>query len=91
MRSSSIAYGRTAEHAKQLAAGLARLPAGFIAEVCPLCKGEGERSQLFTAGCGGGYHRSIAGCDFCDGTGLLQGTKPAPDSVREQVLNAANR
>jgi hypothetical protein len=45
--------------------------------------------QTFTIGCGLGTTKMHAGCDVCDGTGLLQVNKPAPTSVREQVLNAA--
>lgn len=85
----SIAYGRTAEHAASLKRGLARLPSNFAAEICWACDGAGERKQTFTAGCGGGYFSSMSGCDYCDGTGLLQGDKPAPASVREQVINVS--
>lgn len=85
----SIAYGREAEHAAELKAGMARLPSGFIAEICWGCDGRGEREEMFTHGCGGGYYRSRTGCDYCDGTGLQQAGKPAPASVREQVINAA--
>lgn len=85
----SIAYGHEAEHARQLQAGLAKLPYNFVAEICDTCKGRGEYEQTFTAGCGGGYYHSHSGCDYCDGTGLLQNHKPAPASVRAQVLNAA--
>ena len=85
----SIAYGHTAEHAAQLVRGLECLPANFIAAVCDICKGHGEYKQTYTAGCGMGSYRSTGGCDYCDGTGLLQGSKPAPDSVRNQVIEAA--
>lgn len=85
----SIAYGRTKEHAAQLRAGLAALPSSFAARVCGSCNGEGQYEQTFTAGCGGGYYHSMSGCDYCDGTGLMQGRQPAPASVRGQVLNAA--
>jgi DnaJ-class molecular chaperone len=66
-----------------------KMPVGFVAAVCDACHGRGERKQMFTAGCGGGYYGTMSGCDYCDGTGLLQAGKPAPASVREQVLNAA--
>lgn len=85
----SIAYGREQEHAAELKAGLARLPSEFIARICILCGGAGQRRQMFTAGCGGGYYHAMSGCDYCDGTGLLQGSEPAPASVREQVLQAS--
>lgn len=85
----SIAYGREKEHAAELKRGLAKMPSDFIASICGLCDGEGQYRQTFTAGCGGGYHQSMSGCDFCDGTGLLQCSQPAPASVREQVLHAS--
>lgn len=85
----SIAYGREAEHAAELARGLKALPNSFCAELCWCCKGRGEYLQTFTIGCGLGTTKMHAGCDVCDGTGLLQVNKPAPTSVREQVLNAA--
>ncbi|RWO20711.1 hypothetical protein [Mesorhizobium sp.] len=84
----SIAYGREKEHAAELRAGLQRMQTGFLAEICGLCHGEGQYEQMYTAGCGGGYFRSMGGCDYCDGTGLRQGGKPAPRSVVEQVGNA---
>lgn len=87
----SIAYGREKEHAAELKTGLAKMPAGFMADICPSCDGEGQRMDTYTAGCGGGYYRAMGGCDYCDGTGLLQAYKPAPKSVREQVLTAARR
>ncbi|KRB22716.1 hypothetical protein ASE05_16170 [Mesorhizobium sp. Root172] len=84
----SIAYGREEEHAAELRAGLAKMQEGFLARICDLCNGEGQRNQMYTAGCGGGYFRSMGGCDYCDGRGLLQGSRPAPASVVEQVANA---
>jgi hypothetical protein len=87
----SIAYGRTKQHAAQLRAGLARLPADFAARLCGVCNGEGEYEQTFTHGCGGGYYRAMSGCDHCDDTGLMQGRSPAPASVLEQVLGAARQ
>lgn len=85
----SIAHGREDEHAAELKAGLAKLPSNFIAEICWGCDGRGASKQLFTAGCGGGYYHTISGCDYCNGTGLLQCDLAAPASVREQVLTAA--
>ncbi|TIU88831.1 MAG: hypothetical protein E5W06_00240 [Mesorhizobium sp.] len=84
----SIAYGREKEHAAELRAGLRQMQAGFLAELCGLCSGEGQYEQMYTAGCGGGYFRSMGGCDYCNGTGLRQGAGPAPISVVEQVTNA---
>jgi DnaJ-class molecular chaperone len=87
----SIAYGRTREHAEELRSGLATLSTGFLARICPLCDGEGQRRQHYNIGCGQGMTTMVGRCDYCDGTGLMQGSKPAPVSVREQVLNAARR
>lgn len=86
----SIARGCEVEHAAALKRGIEALPHEFAASVCSTCKGRGSYEQTYTAGCGGGYYRSQGGCDYCDGTGLIQGTKPAPASVRNQVLCAAS-
>lgn len=86
----SIAYGREDEHAAELKRGLEQLP-DFAAAICFACDGKGQYRQTFTAGCGRGYYKTMSGCDYCDGTGLLQGSKPAPASVREQVLVASRR
>lgn len=88
MAAYSIAYGREQEHAAELRAGLDKMQTGFLARICPQCNGEGQYSQMYTAGCGGGYFRSMGGCDYCEGHGLLQGSKPAPASVVEQVALA---
>jgi hypothetical protein len=89
MRPWSIAYGKEKEHAAALVKGFYALPLGFNAELCHGCGGEGQRRQMFTAGCGGGYFHSMAGCDICDGTGVMQGGRPAPMSVLNQILTAA--
>jgi len=64
---------------------------------CPCCDGKGEYKQMYTAGCGGGYYRSMGPCDMCrddhPGAGIWQGTgfvyknslKPVPRSVVEQI------
>lgn len=91
MTAYSIAHGDTKAHAARLRVGLATLPQGFAACICEICDGRGEYEQTYTHGCGRGYYRAVGGCDYCDGTGLLQGQKAAPDSVRMQVLNAAER
>lgn len=77
------------EHAARLALGLARLGPLYVGSICFLCAGEGRREQTYTAGCGGGYYRSFGPCDWCNGRGLMQGTSAAPESVVQQVLNAA--
>jgi len=87
-----IPFGENEEHAARLKQGLALMHPEFSAYVCNVCDGKGAYSQKYTAGCGHGYFQSMGPCDYCRGTGLCQGSgcyNPAPDSVREQVLNAA--
>jgi DnaJ-class molecular chaperone len=90
----SIAHGRTTEHAEQLRLGLSRMHPEFTAYLCTVCDGRGEYRQNYNAGCGGGMFRSMGPCEYCDATGLCQGAgvrNPAPDSVREQVLQASTQ
>jgi hypothetical protein len=87
----SIAYGRTEEHAKELRRGLEALGPNFLAQLCPLCNGEGQYRQVYNLGCGQGMTRSLGGCDYCGKLGLLQGSKPAPLSVMYQVIEAGRR
>lgn len=64
---------------------------GFSAYVCELCGGTGQRKQMYTAGCGGGYYHSMGDCEYCY-AGLCQGSgfiNPAAPSVLYQVLVAA--
>lgn len=86
----SIAYGKTDEHSKQLEVGLKKLGPDFIAEICPVCMGHGQHEQTYTLGCDLGYIKMMGVCDWCNGTGLLQGTVEAPLSVVNQVLNAGS-
>jgi DnaJ-class molecular chaperone len=88
MTAFSIAHGHVEEHAKALTAGLSKLPSNFLAKVCVICKGYGEYEQTYCDG-PNGRMRLTGGCDYCDGTGLVIGHKPAPESVLEQVLQAA--
>lgn len=87
----SIAYGRTKEHAQELKRGLNALGPNFLAYLCPLCDGEGQRRQVYNIGCGQGMTRSLGGCDYCGKLGLLQAHKPAPLSVMYQVIEAGRR
>lgn len=90
MAAFSIApFGREQEHAAALKRGLARMVAGFTAEICGLCDGTGQYRQMYCDG-PNGYYRAMGGCDWCDGTGLRQGKGAAPASVRAQVLNASS-
>lgn len=75
--------------AQVLMRGLERLPAAFLAELCGVCDGAGKYEQTYTAGCGGGYFRSIGPCDYCRGFGLTMNGNPAPLSVVNQVTEAA--
>jgi hypothetical protein len=73
------------EHALALRHGLALLGPGFVCSLCWRCKGR----CIDPSG-----HGEYA-CDYCNGTGLLQGDDnirlmPAFDSQRNQVLVAAS-
>jgi hypothetical protein len=70
-----LPVGQEDAHAARLAAGLRKLPEGFLAEVCPLCRGQGRHAHFM--------------CRLCRATGLVQGEQPAPLSVLNQVLTAA--
>lgn len=85
----SIPYGQNEEHAAKLERGLKNLPSDFVAQLCYVCRGQGQYKQMYTAGCGGGYYSSMGECEYCERTGLLIENKPAPVSVMYQVLNAA--
>lgn len=91
MRGFFIPFGTNEEHQTKLKAGLARMRSDFTAKLCGMCDGAGEYRQTYTAGCGGGYYSSMGDCEYCGGTGLRQGYKPAAESVVHQVLNAAAR
>jgi hypothetical protein len=71
-----------------LKAGMARLGPSFRARICWACDGEGRYEQMYTAGCGQGYFRSLGDCDHCAGCGLVQGNAPAPKSIVAQVVQA---
>lgn len=88
MKGFRIPFRENESHAAQLTRGLAKMPAGFIAQLCEICDGRGEYKQTYTLGCGGGTHRSLGDCDYCGSAGLMQGRKPAPASVVNQVLVA---
>ncbi len=72
----------------QLRRGLEKLGPQFGAAVCGMCAGRGQYEQTYTAGCGGGYYRSMGDCDECKGYGLVVGRKDAPRSVYDQVMRA---
>ena len=87
-------FGRSAEdgarHAANLKTGLTELGDEFLAELCPLCEGEGATLQTYTAGCGRGYYKARGPCELCKGASLVIGGKPAPKSVIQQVIVAAD-
>lgn len=79
-----IPWNTTRQHADDLHAGLKALGPDFIAKICYWCNGTGTRGFEQCSECGRGkpYGTSL---------GLLQGLAPAPDSVVNQVLVAAER
>lgn len=64
--------------------------------VCPMCKGEGEYPQTYTAGCGGGYYKTLGKCDYCDGMryrykgSFREGGGPVTSSVLAQITYLNN-
>lgn len=91
MRIYAYNYDDPKGHAARLIRGLAALGPNFLASLCVLCKGEGQRQQMYNPGHGGRLYPSMGKCDYCDGLGLTQNGKPAPLSVMHQVLNASER
>jgi hypothetical protein len=83
-----VAYGEEKQHAANLHAGLMMLGPDFNASICHLCNGEAQFEQTYTAGCGGGYYKSMGPCYRCERMGLLQYDKPASPSVVAQVVHA---
>lgn len=79
-----ITYGTESIHAAKLKAGLAKLGPSFVATICYWCDGTGHRKYECCDVCGRGrpYGTSL---------GLLINNTPAPESVVNQVLVAAER
>lgn len=75
-------------HAKQLKLGLTALGPEFLASLCYWCEGETSKGGWSDYG-----HCQVCGRGKPYGTtlGLLQGAQPAPESVVNQVLVAADR
>jgi DnaJ-class molecular chaperone len=80
----------TTTYAQCLKRGLAALLANFTAVICDVCHGRGEYQQTYVAGCGDDCFKALGVCEYCSGTGLLQGRKPASGSVAFQVINVAD-
>lgn len=40
-------------------------------KACDMCHGTGEYEQTYTAGCGGGYYRSLGPCEYCKPEGKV--------------------
>ena len=76
------------EHKDKIHAGMRCMPANFNARICGACDGEGQYEQMYTNGCGMGYSNWMGKCEFCKGLGLMQGRKPAAESVVNQVIEA---
>jgi hypothetical protein len=78
----SIVFGEAKQHADKLKRGLKRLGSAYVAEICFWCDGKGTRKFEHCHVCGAGKFYGTA-------LGLLINNKPAPDSVVNQVLLAA--
>lgn len=79
-----VEWGKEDEHAGDLKRGLDVLGPEFVARICFWCEGRTTRKFSSCDVCGRGL---IYGCSV----GLLVGDKPAPESVVQQVLEAAKR
>jgi hypothetical protein len=80
-----ITYGTEREHAAALRRGLQCLGKEFLAEVCWWCDGTGTREFECCSVCGKGRPYGTA-------LGLLTSdSRPAPESVVNQVLVASER
>lgn len=60
-----------------------------LVRLCGCCDGRGEYEQMYTAGCGGGYYRSMGPCGWCKEQGFVYKatSDPVPSSVRVQIMN----
>jgi len=78
-----ITYGEEEAHAAKLRVGLAKLGPNFVAEVCWWCNGTGRHNY---------EHCDVCGKSKFYGTalGLLINNEPAPESVVNQVIVAAD-
>lgn len=86
-----VPYGEGAAHAEKLKRGLQALGPWFLARLCWWCHGTTMPARS-TGDYGG--HCNVCGKDHPYGTalGLLTGdSQPAPESVVNQVLVAAER
>lgn len=79
-----VPYGQGDEHAARLKRGLQVLGPNFIATLCYWCDGTTVHGFERCNVCGRGKA-------YGEALGLLQGNTPAPESVVNQVLIAAER
>lgn len=79
-----IPWGKGEEHAGKLRAGLVAMGPSYLASLCYWCEGTGIRNHEHCDVCGRGKPYGTA-------LGLLMDRVPAPDSVVNQVLIAAER
>jgi hypothetical protein len=77
-----VQHDKREEHAAKLKAGLARLGPSFVARLCYWCEGNTMRNFEHCSVCGRGRFYGSA-------LGLLICNEPAPESVVNQVLVAA--
>lgn len=78
-----VTFGQEEAHAASLKKGLERLGPGFLAAICWWCDGTTMRKCEHCTVCGKGRLYGSA-------LGLLIGNEPAPESVVNQVLEAAH-
>lgn len=85
-----IPFEKQDEYAMKLYKGLNMLKEDFVARLCPICQGKTRYEQTYCDG-PNGYFKSRGRCDYCGETGLMVGSKPASESVLNQVLLAAEK
>lgn len=79
-----VEWGKFDEHATALRLGLSRMVPGFHATICWWCDGTTVHKFECCDVCGKGRQYGTA-------LGLLINNKPAPESVVNQVLEAAKK
>jgi hypothetical protein len=72
-----IPHDKRAEHQQMVQVGLSRMIPDYLGEACWSCHGSGYNERSFWE------------CQMCEGTGMQVAGHPAPMSVLNQVLVAA--
>lgn len=82
-----VLFGEGKQHSEKLKHGLEVLGSNFVARICWCCDGTTDKRPEF----GFGSCERCSNNGYATGLGLLINGKPAPVSVVNQVLIAAER